>query len=88
LAPFHQIAGQLARLRYRSDGRFTTPIVVRAPFGGGSNMVHSHQLFVEAADGLEKSGYPAHRRATAQTRAVVVPLMSLKLFNSAATRKE
>ena len=30
----HQIAGQIARLRYRSNGRFEAPITIRAPFGG------------------------------------------------------
>ncbi|HEX2463182.1 MAG TPA: alpha-ketoacid dehydrogenase subunit beta [Thermoanaerobaculia bacterium] len=45
---FHQIAGQLARLRYRSDGRFTTPIVVRAPFGGGVRTPELHSDSIEA----------------------------------------
>jgi pyruvate dehydrogenase E1 component beta subunit len=45
---FHQIAGQLARLRYRSDGRFTVPIVVRAPFGGGVRTPELHSDSIEA----------------------------------------
>jgi pyruvate dehydrogenase E1 component beta subunit len=45
---FHQIAGQLGRLRYRSDGRFTTPIVVRAPFGGGVRTPELHSDSIEA----------------------------------------
>jgi pyruvate dehydrogenase E1 component beta subunit len=45
---FHQIAGQLARLRYRSDGRLTMPIVVRAPFGGGVRTPELHSDSIEA----------------------------------------
>jgi pyruvate dehydrogenase E1 component beta subunit len=45
---FHQIAGQLARLRYRSDGRFTMPVVVRAPFGGGVRTPELHSDSIEA----------------------------------------
>jgi pyruvate dehydrogenase E1 component beta subunit len=45
---FHQIAGQLARLRYRSDGRFSMPIAVRAPFGGGVRTPELHSDSIEA----------------------------------------
>ena len=31
---FHQIEGQVARMRFRSGGRFPMPMVIRAPFGG------------------------------------------------------
>jgi pyruvate dehydrogenase E1 component beta subunit len=31
---FHQIGPHLARMRYRSQGRFGAPLVIRAPFGG------------------------------------------------------
>ncbi len=30
-----QLVSEAARLRYRSDGEFTSPITVRSPFGGG-----------------------------------------------------
>src|SRR2546427_9095514 len=45
---FHQIAGQLARLRYRSDGRFDCPVTVRAPFGGGVRTPELHSEALEA----------------------------------------
>jgi pyruvate dehydrogenase E1 component beta subunit len=45
---FHQIAGQMGRIRYRSDGRFTAPIVVRAPFGGGVRTPELHSDSIEA----------------------------------------
>jgi pyruvate dehydrogenase E1 component beta subunit len=45
---FHQIAGQMARLRYRSNGRLETPIVVRAPFGGGVRTPELHSDSLEA----------------------------------------
>ena len=45
---FHQIAGQMGRIRYRSDGRYTAPIVVRAPFGGGVRTPELHSDSIEA----------------------------------------
>ncbi len=45
---FHQIGGQLARLRYRSDGRFDCPVTVRAPFGGGVRTPELHSEAIEA----------------------------------------
>lgn len=44
----HQIAGQMARLRYRSQGRFAAPITVRAPFGGGVRTPELHSDSLEA----------------------------------------
>ena len=32
---FDQIVSELAKMRYRSGGEFTCPVVVRAPYGGG-----------------------------------------------------
>ena len=32
---FDQIVSEMAKFRYRSGGRYTCPIVVRAPYGGG-----------------------------------------------------
>lgn len=31
---FHQIGPHIARMRYRSQGRFSVPLTIRAPFGG------------------------------------------------------
>ena len=45
---FHQLAGQLARLRYRSHGRFDAPVTVRAPFGGGVRTPELHSEALEA----------------------------------------
>ncbi len=45
---FHQLAGQLARLRYRTDGRFDCPVTVRAPFGGGVRTPELHSEALEA----------------------------------------
>jgi pyruvate dehydrogenase E1 component beta subunit len=45
---FHQLAGQLARLRYRSHGRFDAPVTVRAPFGGGVRTPELHSEAIEA----------------------------------------
>ena len=39
---FHQIEGQLARMRFRSGGRFGMPVVIRAPFGGNMRAPELH----------------------------------------------
>ncbi|PYE11852.1 pyruvate dehydrogenase E1 component beta subunit [Williamsia limnetica] len=45
---FHQIGQQVARLRYRSQGRFAVPLVIRAPFGGGVRTPELHSDAFEA----------------------------------------
>jgi pyruvate dehydrogenase E1 component beta subunit len=45
---FHQIAGQMARLRFRSQGRFPMPITMRTPFGGGVRTPELHSDALEA----------------------------------------
>ena len=45
---FHQIYGQIARLRYRSNGRFDCPVTIRAPFGGGVRTPELHSDSMEA----------------------------------------
>ncbi len=45
---YHQLAGQLARLRYPSHGRFDAPVTVRAPFGGGVRTPELHSEAIEA----------------------------------------
>jgi pyruvate dehydrogenase E1 component beta subunit len=44
----HQLCGQVARLRYRSDGRFAAPITIRAPFGGGVRTPELHSEALES----------------------------------------
>ncbi|MFC5996053.1 alpha-ketoacid dehydrogenase subunit beta [Pseudonocardia hispaniensis] len=39
---FDQIVSQLAKLRFRSQGRVPMPVVVRIPFGGGIGAVEHH----------------------------------------------
>ena len=48
LPAFNQIVSEAARMRYRSLGRFTVPIVIRAPFGGGVHGALYHSQSVEA----------------------------------------
>ncbi|PLR97448.1 alpha-ketoacid dehydrogenase subunit beta [Bacillus sp. T33-2] len=43
------ISGQMARMRYRSGGRYTSPITIRSPFGGG---VHTPELHADNLEGL------------------------------------
>ncbi|MBO2943013.1 alpha-ketoacid dehydrogenase subunit beta [Paenibacillus sp. F411] len=44
-----QILVQAARMRYRSGGKYTSPIVFRTPFGGG---VKAAELHTDALEGL------------------------------------
>jgi 2-oxoisovalerate dehydrogenase E1 component beta subunit len=43
-----QIVSEAARMRYRSNGAFGCPIVIRAPFGGGVHGALYHSQSVEA----------------------------------------
>jgi pyruvate dehydrogenase E1 component beta subunit len=45
---FHQIVGQLSRMRFRSQGRFPCPVTIRAPFGAGVRAPELHSDAVEA----------------------------------------
>ena len=45
---FHQIEGQLARMRYRSGGRHAMQVVVRAPFGGNVRTPELHSDAMES----------------------------------------
>jgi pyruvate dehydrogenase E1 component beta subunit len=45
---FHQLVGQLARMRYRSRGRLHCPVTVRMPYGNGVRTPEHHADSVEA----------------------------------------
>jgi len=45
---FNQIVSEAARMRYRSNGAFTCPITIRAPYGGGVHGALYHSQSVEA----------------------------------------
>jgi pyruvate dehydrogenase E1 component beta subunit len=45
---FHQIEGQVARMRFRSYGRYGMPMVLRAPFGGNVRTPELHSDSHEA----------------------------------------
>jgi 2-oxoisovalerate dehydrogenase E1 component beta subunit len=45
---FDQIVSEAARIRYRSNGAWSCPIVIRAPFGGGVHGGLYHSQSVEA----------------------------------------
>jgi pyruvate dehydrogenase E1 component beta subunit len=46
---FDSIAGQSSRMRYRSGGRYHSPITFRSPFGGG---VKTPELHADSLEGL------------------------------------
>ncbi|MBA3779873.1 MAG: alpha-ketoacid dehydrogenase subunit beta [Chloroflexi bacterium] len=45
---FNQIVSEAARMRYRSNGTFSCPMTIRAPFGGGVHGALYHSQSVEA----------------------------------------
>jgi pyruvate dehydrogenase E1 component beta subunit len=45
---FHQIGAQVARFRYRTQGRFGAQVTVRTPFGGGVRTPELHSDALEA----------------------------------------
>lgn len=45
---FHQIEGQVARMRFRSQGAYPMPMVIRAPFGGNVRTPELHSDAHEA----------------------------------------
>lgn len=45
---FNQIVSEAARMRYRSNGSFTCPMTIRAPYGGGVHGALYHSQSVEA----------------------------------------
>ncbi|USG68062.1 alpha-ketoacid dehydrogenase subunit beta [Brevibacillus ruminantium] len=46
---FDAIASQASRMRYRSGGRYTSPVTFRSPFGGG---VKTPELHADSLEGL------------------------------------
>ena len=45
---FNQIVSEAAKIRYRSNGDFEVPLVIRAPYGGGVHGALYHSQSVEA----------------------------------------
>lgn len=45
---FDQIVSELAKMRYRSGGQYTCPLVIRTPYGGGIRGGHYHSQSNEA----------------------------------------
>lgn len=45
---FDQIVSEAAKMRYRSGGQFTCPMVIRTPYGGGIRGGHYHSQSSEA----------------------------------------
>ena len=45
---FDQIVSQVAKLRYRNEGRVAMPVTIRVPYGGGIGAVEHHSESPEA----------------------------------------
>ena len=66
---YDQIVNEAAKIRYRSNGTYTCPLVIRAPFGAGvhGGMYHSQSveaLFFHVPGPQDR--HPVHRRPTAR----------------------
>ncbi|MDO9510782.1 MAG: alpha-ketoacid dehydrogenase subunit beta [Bacteroidales bacterium] len=48
---FNQMISHAARMRNRTRGRYTTPMVIRMPYGGGINALEHHSESMEALYG-------------------------------------
>jgi pyruvate dehydrogenase E1 component beta subunit len=48
---FNQIAAHVSRLRYRSRGKYGTPLVIRMPYGGNIKALEHHSESMEALFG-------------------------------------
>jgi len=45
---YQEIVSHVSRIRNRSRGRFTSPLVIRSPYGGGINALEHHSESMEA----------------------------------------
>ena len=63
---YDQIISEAARLRYRSNGQFTCPLVVRMPTGGG---IFGGQTHSQSPEALVSPMYADSRRWCRPTRA-------------------
>jgi pyruvate dehydrogenase E1 component beta subunit len=45
---FDQIVSEMAKMRYKSGGQYTVPLVIRTPYGGGIRGGHYHSQSTEA----------------------------------------
>ena len=45
---FDQVVNEMAKMRYRSGGQYTSPVVLRTPYGGGIRGGHYHSQSTEA----------------------------------------
>lgn len=45
---YDQIVNELAKMRYRTAGQYTTPLIIRMPYGGGIHGGHYHSQSPEA----------------------------------------
>jgi pyruvate dehydrogenase E1 component beta subunit len=45
---YDQIVNELAKMRYRTGGQYTAPVIIRAPYGGGIHGGHYHSQSPEA----------------------------------------
>ncbi|MCB1111328.1 MAG: alpha-ketoacid dehydrogenase subunit beta [Chlamydiales bacterium] len=45
---FDQIVNELAKMRYRTAGHYTAPVIIRTPYGGGIHGGHYHSQSPEA----------------------------------------
>ena len=77
---FNQIVGEAAKTRYRSNGEYTCPLVIRTPYGGGVRGALSHSVSIEAlfyhVPGLKivAPAFPGRRQRACSTRRSTIPI--------------
>ncbi len=73
---FHQVEGHVRRLRTRTMGRYTCPMVIRMPYGGGIRAIEHHSEAPESTyahlAGLKVVLPSAPRNARALLRAAIL----------------
>lgn len=72
---FHQIESHLARMRWRTRGRYTMPVVVRMPYGGGVRALEHHsesrEVYYGHTPGLKTVMPSGPRNARALLRSAI-----------------
>ncbi len=86
---FNQIVGEAAKIRYRSNGEYTCPLVIRTPYGGGVRGALSHSVSIEAlfyhVPGLKivAPSFPGRRQRSCSTPRSTIPIRC----SSSSTRR-
>ncbi len=88
---FDQIVSEVARMRYRTNGDFGLPMVIRTPWGGGVHGALYHSQSIEAffghVPGLQGRGalHAIRRQPGCSAAAIATPTRSCSSSTSGRT---